>query len=373
MVSDKKSLLLKPVLLDAAHFTPLARTPWAGQALASGIKSSFVASQKDFIGEAWEFSCDPEFPSYLEQDSQLTLAELIDADPSKALSPGLVNSGRCRSDILVKLINASSPLSLQIHPQDGHPALKQKECGKPESWLVLDAEPGAGLYLGFSRALQKTDISHHLKNNTFQKDWLQFVTVQKGDFFEIGPGVPHAIGPGLVLLEPQRIAPGLSGKTWRMWDWNRLYDSSGQQAPQGSPRALHIDESLSLLEPGIQVGLEYVESLRRRPQKLHTLHHHEILAYPANDYYQVFLGHTSNSHPLHITTHSHYGIFTLLEGTGEFVSGPNLTENLVAIKKGQTAFIPFGSLPLSFFARTATCKWTLVIPADNKRVHPVFG
>ena len=34
---------------------------------------------------------------------------------------------------------------------------------------------------------------------------LQFVAVKPGDYFEIEPGVPHAIGPGLVLLEPQRI------------------------------------------------------------------------------------------------------------------------------------------------------------------------
>ena len=47
--------------------------------------------------------------------------------------------------------------------------------------------------------------------------------VKPGDYFEIEPGVTHAIGPGVTLLEPQRIIKGQSGKTYRLWDWGRKY------------------------------------------------------------------------------------------------------------------------------------------------------
>ena len=62
---------------------------------------------------------------------------------------------------------------------------------------------------------------------------LRFVPVAPGDFFTIGPGTPHAIGPGLTLVEPQQVLPGRRGLTYRYWDWNRRYDAEGRPDPQG--------------------------------------------------------------------------------------------------------------------------------------------
>ena len=53
------------------------------------------------------------------------------------------------------------------------------------------------------------------------------VPVTTGDFFVVPAGTPHAIGGGIVLVEPQRVLPGRRGVTYRYWDWNRRYDASG--------------------------------------------------------------------------------------------------------------------------------------------------
>ena len=197
--------LTQAVALRPNNFTALSRTPWAGKALAKGIKKRHATDSDQPIGESWELSCDPEAPSKLLQVSDATLADLIACRTSECLSGNLVAAGRTTCDILVKLINPALPLSLQIHPSDDNKLLKSNECGKPESWLVLSCDKGSGLYIGFSRHLDKRDIQRLLETNQFSADLLQFVPVKPGDFFEIEPHVPHAIGPGVVLLEPQRV------------------------------------------------------------------------------------------------------------------------------------------------------------------------
>ena len=200
--------LSKPLLLRPDNFLPLARTPWAGSTIAAKYKSDLVPeSAGKKIGEAWEFSCDPSFPSKL-KDYPVTLSELFLARAPEIFGPA--NSDK-RCELLVKLINASDPLSVQVHPRDDDPDLKSNECGKPESWYVLDAEPGAGIYLGFSRKMSRDELRQGLLSGN-SRELLQFVAVKPGDYFEIEPGVAHCVGPGVTLLEPQRVVEGLSGK-----------------------------------------------------------------------------------------------------------------------------------------------------------------
>ena len=44
------------------------------------------------------------------------------------------------SPLLLKWLNADDLLSVQLHPKNNNKLLKEDECGKPESWLVLDVE-----------------------------------------------------------------------------------------------------------------------------------------------------------------------------------------------------------------------------------------
>jgi mannose-6-phosphate isomerase len=71
---------------------------------------------------------------------------------------------------------------------------------------------------------------------------LNFIEVEPGDVLEVGPGTPHAVGEGLLLLEPQRLLPGHRGVTWRYWDWNRRFE--------GVVRDLHLEHALSVTHWG---------------------------------------------------------------------------------------------------------------------------
>ena len=355
--------LTAAVALNPKNFTSLNRTPWAGTLLASGIKQNQAENQLQKIGESWEVSCDPEAPSRLVDAPEATLIDLIACRTSECLSGALVASGRASCDILIKLLNADSPLSLQIHPSDDNKNLKSNECGKPESWLVLSAEEGSGLYLGFKKALTMEDIRKQLETNTFTADDLQFVPVKPGDFFEIQPHVPHAIGPGVVLLEPQRIIAGKSGKTYRLWDWNRKYNSAGILDQQnGRPRDLHITESMPLLDPVNQTGESYIAKLKRSAAVLTPSPGVTLQIYPANNWYQVIDVRLAPNARLQIKAEASYACATMISGA---LASSSQYGRRITMQQGESYFVPASALPNTLNTGGDGAHLTIVIPSGS--------
>jgi mannose-6-phosphate isomerase len=109
------------------------------------------------VGEAWEVSVEPSFPSRV-LGSDDTLAARIAQEPGAWLG-----SPEARLGLLVKLLDADEPLSLQVHPAIGDPALLADESGKPEGWIILEATPGAGLYLGFTEGTSRAQVAECLE------------------------------------------------------------------------------------------------------------------------------------------------------------------------------------------------------------------
>jgi mannose-6-phosphate isomerase len=343
--------LSKPLLLRPDNFTPLARTPWAGSAISTTYKRELVPeSAGKKIGEAWEFSCDPSFPSKL-KDFPITLPELFSGRGPEIFGPA--NRDK-RCELLVKLINASDPLSVQVHPRDDDPDLKSNECGKPESWYVLEAEPGAGIYLGFSRKMSRDQLRKGLLSGD-GRELLQFVTVKPGDYFEIEPGVAHCIGPGVTLLEPQRIVEGLSGKTFRMWDFDRRYDPSGQvDMVNGKARELHLEEGLKLVDPMVQSGLEWLASLRRKPKNVQIAPSVNAEVFPRNDYYQTMIIRCDLDCEFKLPIDKSYAAVIVLDG--EFSS------HSVSMPKGISALVPAAAFPLNLKSK-ANSTLAVICPA----------
>jgi mannose-6-phosphate isomerase class I len=250
------------VLLRPDNFTPPTRTPWGGTRLARHYKAGWVArGELPVIGESWELSVEPDFPGQLEDGRSLDA--YIAEQPSEVLGEE-AKRGRKSTALLVKLIDTDEPLSVQIHPSDDYAGLAGDECGKPESWYVVDREPGAGLYLGFQRGTQLEQVRAALDAGASLESLLRFVPVEPGDFFVIDAGTPHAIGRGLTLVEPQHVCPGQRGVTYRYWDWNRRYDASGRPHPQGQGRTLHIEHALAVTRWREVQDDGFIDSIRVR-------------------------------------------------------------------------------------------------------------
>ena len=249
-----------PLLLQADNFTPPQRTPWGGTRIASVFKPFLGIAAGTIVGESWEISVEPDFPSRL-ADSDSLLSKSIAAAPEDWL-------GRDASvgsvALLVKLLDAASPLSVQIHPADNDPGLAPDESGKPESWYILDREPGAGLYLGLREGVTEASMRSAIQEGQDVSQLLYFVPVEPGDCFFIAAGTAHAIGPGITLVEPQRVIPGRRGLTYRYWDWNRRYDEEGRPNSTGKERPLHLEEALRVTRWDAPREERLLEKIRHR-------------------------------------------------------------------------------------------------------------
>ena len=135
--------------------------------------------------------------------------------------------------LLVKYIFTSEKLSVQVHPDDaqaraaGH-ADRGGGGGKEECWLVIDAEPGAALGVGFDRELSGQEIRAAALDGSIEQ-LLVWHPVRAGDFFYIPANTVHAIGAGVSLIEVQQNAD----ITYRLYDYGR-------------PRELHLDQGVAV-------------------------------------------------------------------------------------------------------------------------------
>ncbi|WP_298194888.1 class I mannose-6-phosphate isomerase [Novosphingobium sp.] len=143
--------------------------------------------------------------------------------------------------LLVKYIFTSEKLSVQVHPDDAQAkALGEYDTGKEECWLVIDAEPGATLGIGFHGALGAEAMRAAALDGSIE-DQLVWHPVQAGDFFYIPAGTVHAIGAGVSLIEIQQN----SDITYRLYDYGR-------------PRPLHLDKGMAVAK-----GEPYAAGLHR--------------------------------------------------------------------------------------------------------------
>lgn len=178
---------------------------WGGDAFGSGI------------GEAWDLSVHPNGPSKVVSGPYdgATLAEIVDADLDAFGGP---------IDLLAKRLDCAENLSVQVHPTDGDP--------KTESWVILDAQPGAGVFHGFRRPLDLAEAEAAALDGSIM-DLLAFHEVARGDCVFVPAGTVHAIGGGLRLFELQQS----SDTTFRLYDYGR-------------GRGLHLDQGLEVADLG---------------------------------------------------------------------------------------------------------------------------
>ncbi len=253
-----------PVLLRPDNWTSPERTPWGGRAILEHFKAGLDIPEDKrawpAIGESWELSFDPALPS--RDHAGTTLADHIAADPRAWLGEDEGTAERARS-FLVKLLDAREALSVQVHPADGEAELAPHESGKPEAWIVLAREPGAGLWLGLREGVTRTLFEDALNASgevDHVRELLNFVPVEVGDAFVIDAGTVHAVGAGVTLLEPQLVQPGKSGVTYRFWDWARRFG--------GVARPLHRERSLAVTAWDKPGGDAFVAACRRVPRDL---------------------------------------------------------------------------------------------------------
>lgn len=204
---------------------PLKEYIWAGENL-----KKYKKTELEKISESWELSfLKGDETKLIFNDQELTISEFIEKEEiKKYINPKLKN-------LLVKLIDSSQSLSIQVHPSDEYALKYENSLGKTEMWIILEAENDSYINLGFNKDVLKSDFPELIKDDSILK-CLNKIYVKPGDVYLIKPGTIHAIGKGITLLEIQES----SKLTYRVYDFNRVDNN-------GNKRELHVAKAMEVL------------------------------------------------------------------------------------------------------------------------------
>ena len=72
-----------------------------------------------------------------------------------------------------------------MHPDYDDQDLAADQCGKHESWLVLEAKEGSGFYLGLKPGTDKKQIKQSLRCNEDFSKLLNFIPAKEGEYYDL--------------------------------------------------------------------------------------------------------------------------------------------------------------------------------------------
>ncbi len=207
---------------------------WGGRRLGSVLNKPIP--EEGIYAESWEVVDHGEDQSVVDNGplAGKTLGELVQEFPEDLFG---IKKPSETFPLLFKFLDANRDLSIQVHPDDAQGALLDPpDLGKTEAWYILDAEPGAKVYVGLKEGVTREDLARAVEADQVI-DAMHVLEPQAGDCLFIPANTVHALGKGLLVAEIQQA----SNTTFRLYDWGRM-------GADGKPRALHIDQSLETID-----------------------------------------------------------------------------------------------------------------------------
>ena len=216
------------------YFKPIYQERvWGGRNLEEALGRKLP--EGEVIGESWDVVDRPEAMSFIEKGdfAGKSLRELIEDRPEEIMGEGYDSSRPF--PILVKWLDCSDRLSLQVHPSaEVAPALGGEP--KTENWYIADCQADASLIVGLKNGVTRDEFERRLGEGTLEECVHRF-PVSSGESILVESGRIHAIDAGNLILEIQQN----SDTTYRVYDWGRV-------GLDGSPRQLHVEESLKCID-----------------------------------------------------------------------------------------------------------------------------
>jgi len=307
-------------------FEPILREKiWGGSKLRTVLNKN---TTQDNVGESWEISGIEGHVSVVSKGAYkgLSIKSLIELYNHEFV--GISNYRRFGNEfpLLIKFLDASQNLSIQVHPDDAIAKQEHNSFGKTEMWYVMDHDEDAEIILGFKDKNADMDILRHVeKDNVY--DVFNTEKVKKGDAFYIPAGKIHAIGAGVVIAEIQQT----SDITYRVYDWERT-DSNGQT------RELHLSQS-------VKASKESSEESKKE----FTVKTNRSSNVVACDYFTTNIFRVQNSFERNYANLDSFVILMCVSGIAT-VTVNGITE---VVSKGETILLPATTAETYFFAKQA--------------------
>lgn len=226
--------------MEIIKFRPiLKQVLWGGNKI---IPFKQLDADMEQVGESWEVSGVKDNESIVAngQYEGMKLNDLVAL--LKGDLVGKENYERFGNEfpLLIKFIDASKQLSIQVHPNDEQAKAKGLKRGKTEMWYVMESAPDATLLSGLKRTITPEEYKAMVENDTIT-DALCEYRVGEGDVFYLPAGRIHSIGAGTFLAEIQET----SDVTYRIYDFKR-------KDKDGNYRQLHTEAAAECIDYSVE-------------------------------------------------------------------------------------------------------------------------
>jgi mannose-6-phosphate isomerase len=287
---------------------------WGGEKLRQHLSKQCTG---DSIGESWEISDVPGDETLVTEGplQGTSLRQLIAEFGADLMGQSVIDRFGGEFPLLIKFIDARTPLSIQVHPSDEVAKAKHQSFGKNEMWYVMQADPEASLLVGFDQLLTPDEFENRINTNQVL-EVMHSETVAEGDTFYIPTGRVHAIGAGVLLAEIQQT----SDITYRIYDYDRVDPATGTK------RELHIDQALEVIDFSVheQYKTAYSTAVNQHTPLVKSL------------YFETLIWSVSGTVTLDLTQRDS---FTLLIGVGG-KSSVHTASGVYSINCGETLLLP---------------------------------
>jgi mannose-6-phosphate isomerase len=299
-------------------FTPIAQQRiWGGNQL-----KPWFGEQRDVpIGEYWVLSGHPNGISVVENGAFAgkTLVELTEEYAEAYLGDSLQQ----RFPLLIKFLEATNDLSVQIHPNDDYAKKVEGDYGKTEAWYVLNCEKGTRIVLG--HAFKNREEYEMAVNEKRVQEYLRYQDMEPGQLIFVPSQTLHALLAGTVLIEIQQT----SDVTYRVYDWDRTDD-------QGKGRQLHVEKAgdvMTYQDIELPIGTDH---MRRTLVETDSVKHEHLVTSP---YFVIEkLSLIENSFPMNLGKSRNPDILVVAEGEGILNTDDGIES--IGLQRGDTVLIP---------------------------------
>jgi mannose-6-phosphate isomerase len=221
--------------MDPLEFTPLLkRIRWGGTRLGRTLGKP-IGDAND-VAESWEIVDHHDDQSIVTSGhfAGWSLSRLIQDRRRELLGR---NAGLSQFPLLIKFLDATNRLSLQVHPNDEQARVSgRKTNGKTEAWVIIDTAPQSRIFAGLKAGIDRPRLEDALDRGEIE-NCLHSFKPHPGNCVYLPAGTVHAIGEGILLAEIQQS----SDITYRLFDW-------GYVGPDGKPRELHRTKAMACID-----------------------------------------------------------------------------------------------------------------------------
>ena len=220
--------------------------PWGGQWM-----KEVCDLDRNMDNFGWCFDCVPEENSLLldvaGERFEMPASNLVFLRPQELLGEAnrlrFGESFPIRFDFLDTV--GGGNLSLQVHPTNEYIRTTfGMRYTQDESYYLLDAQSGAGVYLGVKTGTDPQEMVAALRTaqqggTPFDAErFINYIPARKHDHFLIPGGTIHCSGGGALVLE---ISATPNIFTFKMWDWGRM-------GLDGKPRPINIGHAAQVID-----------------------------------------------------------------------------------------------------------------------------